>query len=56
MFGEQRVYILNLLVCIEIAVAKDQIAARGAGGILRSPRHFGEEGIADVADDQREGI
>jgi hypothetical protein len=37
--------ILHLLVRVEIAVAQDQIASAGAGGILSASSDFGKKGL-----------
>src|SRR5260370_35175080 len=43
---------MHLLVRIEIAIAKDQIAFARARGIFRATGHLGEKGISNVAENQ----
>jgi hypothetical protein len=53
---EERFDVLHLFGVIEIAVAENEVAGTGAGGVFGSAGYFGEEGVADIADDQREGV
>src|SRR5258708_35689746 len=47
---------MHLLVRIEIAIAKDQIAVARPRGIFGATGHLGEEGISNVAEDEPKGM
>ena len=46
---------MHLLRRVEVAIAEDNIVAGVIGRVFRAARHFGKEGIANVADQQADG-